>query len=70
MLKWRTSVATLPRIRGSTGTAVAPVLVYQFLFLPCDVSTKSQGSSFLRFDLFNMRVTDMDVGKNGSRGVQ
>lgn len=62
MLKWRTSVATLPRIRcaASTVVAVVLVLVYRsfFFFL-----TKSQGSSFFRFDLFNMLLTDMDVGK-------
>lgn len=65
MLKWRTSVATLPRICCAASTVVAVVLVYHssFFSLSLSLKPKSQGSSFFRFDLFNMLLTDMDVGK-------
>lgn len=66
MLKWRTSVATLPRIRYAASTVVAVVLVlvyHSLFFLFFFFKRKSQGSSFFRFDLFNMLLTDMDVGK-------
>lgn len=61
MLKWRTSVATLPRIRYAASTVVLVLVYHSFFFLK--KKTKSQGSSFFRFDLFNMLLTDMDVGK-------
>lgn len=67
MVKWRTSVAMLPRIRYAASSVVAVVLslVYHSLF-PFFFSrnqNRTQGSSFFRFDLFNMLLTDMDVGE-------
>lgn len=62
MLKWRTSVATLPRICYAASTVVAVVLLLVYHILPF-FQPKSQGSSFFRFDLFNMLLTDMDVGE-------
>lgn len=66
MLKWRTSVATSPRICCAASTvvvAVLLVLVYHSFFFFLFSKPESQGSSFFRFDLFNMLLTDMDVGK-------
>lgn len=65
MLKWRTSVATLPRMCYATSTVVAVVLVlvYHSYFFSSFPEPKSQGSPVFRFDLFNMLLTDMDVGK-------
>lgn len=62
MLKWRTSVATLPRSRYAASTVVAVVLVpvYHTFFL---TKQNHKAALFFRFDLFNMLLTDMDVGK-------
>lgn len=57
MLEWRTSVATLLQIHDAASAVVAVVLVCVVFF---SVFT-SQESSFFRFDLFNMLLTDMDV---------
>lgn len=59
MLKWRTLVVASPRVCSAASTVVAAVvLVYHSLLF-----FLRKGSCVLRFDLLNMLLTDMDVGK-------
>lgn len=59
MLKWRTLVTAMFWIFFAARTVVAVVLVVYF-------KLKSQDCVFFKFNLSNMLLSDMDVGKNTS----